>query len=209
MKRIDHPTNMLTIAIQAGGASNRMGSNKAMLPFLGKPLIARIVGRLSPIADEIFLISNQPELFGFLGIPIHTDTIPGIGPLGGLLAALTLASHPLVGIFACDMPFVNPDLVNAQADILNKENVDVVIPWIDQQYEPLHAVYRRDTCLPPVTKAIQAGSKRMISWFDAVRIHQMGVTSMQLFDPHGLSIMNVNTPEAFTLAEHLAREIEP
>ena len=75
---------MLTIAVQAGGESRRMGQDKALMPFLGQPLIQRVVKRLSAIADEIIITTNQPDSYRFLGLPLFPDTRPGHGALGGL-----------------------------------------------------------------------------------------------------------------------------
>jgi molybdopterin-guanine dinucleotide biosynthesis protein A len=185
-----------------------MGSNKALLPFMDEPLIARIIRRLTPMEAELFLVSNQPELFEFLDVPVYPDILPGKGPLGGLLTALTLASQPAVANIACDMPFVNPELLIAQMDLMTHEDVDVVIPRINEQYEPMHAIYRRETCLPQVRHAIQEGSTRMISWFQFVRVHPMDQASIQSTDPQMLSFTNVNTPEEFIQAEVLARKIQ-
>ena len=85
---------MLTLAIQAGGESRRMGSDKALLPFLGSPLVLRLFSRLAWIADEVLVTSNQPEPYRFLGLIPIPDLLPGLGALGGLYAALSAASHP-------------------------------------------------------------------------------------------------------------------
>ncbi|MFL7867205.1 MAG: molybdenum cofactor guanylyltransferase, partial [Anaerolineales bacterium] len=70
---------MLTICVQAGGESRRMGRDKALMPFLGRPLIQRVVDRLSPIADEIIVTTNNPDDYRFLGLPLFPDLKPGRG----------------------------------------------------------------------------------------------------------------------------------
>ena len=94
---------MLSIVVQAGGQSARMGENKALKPFLGRPLVQRVLERLAPIADELLLTTNQPEDFAFLKLPLFTDIKPGRGPLGGLYTALVSAKYPFVAVVACDM----------------------------------------------------------------------------------------------------------
>src|SRR5215208_4697543 len=119
---------MLTVCIQAGGQSSRMGEDKALKPFLGRPLIQRVVERLSPIADEMIVTTNRPDDYAFLNLPLFPDLKPGRGALGGLYTALASAKYPLVAIVACDMPFASPSLLKAASKMLMAEEVDVVIP---------------------------------------------------------------------------------
>ena len=109
---------MLSVVVQAGGQSQRMGENKALKPFLGRPLIERVVSRLGPIADELILTTNDPETYGFIGARKVADLRPGLGPLGGLHTALSAAQFETVAVVACDMPFANAALLVAAADIL-------------------------------------------------------------------------------------------
>src|SRR5512138_1558865 len=116
---------MLSVVIQAGGQSTRMGENKALKPFLGRPLIQRVLARLSPVADELIVTTNQPADFSFLSLPLLPDLRPGRGPLGGLFTALAAAHYPYVGVVACDMPFCSAELLAASAAILEQEAADV------------------------------------------------------------------------------------
>ncbi len=106
---------MLTVVIQAGGESRRMGQDKALLPFLGKPLIQRVIERVASLADELLVTTNRPEAYQFLDLPLFPDVIPGRGALGGLYTALSAASQPLVAVVACDMPFASPALLMGRA----------------------------------------------------------------------------------------------
>ncbi|MCX8063463.1 MAG: NTP transferase domain-containing protein, partial [Anaerolineales bacterium] len=78
---------MRSLVVQAGGESRRMGKDKALLPFLGKPLIQRILERLIPVVDEALVTTNHPERYGFLNVPLVGDVFPGRGALGGLYTA--------------------------------------------------------------------------------------------------------------------------
>ncbi len=199
---------MLTIAIQAGGQSSRMGQDKALMPFLGRPLIARLVERLGDLADELLVTTNHPAEFAFLGLPLFPDILPGIGALGGLYTALSAAREELVAVVACDMPFVLPDLVRAQCDLLLREGMDVVVPRSTEGLEPLHAIYRREICLPAVRAALQAGERKMIAWFPAVKVRVMEPPEVAAIDPDLRSFINLNCPEDFRQAEELARRLE-
>lgn len=192
---------MITLVIQAGGASSRMGQDKALMPFLGRPLIARVVERLAGLGDEVLVTTNRPEDYAFLNLPLIPDLLPGTGALGGLYTALHAANNPFVAVVACDMPFIDPRLLRAQIDLLEQEGVDAVIPRSLEGLEPLHGVYRRDTCLPAVKAALDRGDRRMISWFDAAKVRLMTPEEVAVVDPGFRSFINVNSPEEFQKAE--------
>ncbi len=194
----------LSIVIQAGGESRRMGQDKALLPFLGEPLILRVLRRLQPIADEVIVVARQPEALAFLGVKAVSDLLPGVGALGGLYTALSVARYPLVGIVACDMPFASAELLEEACRRLVQSGVDAVIPRTSLGWEPLHAVYRRETCLPPVERAIQRGERRLIAWHQEARI--LALTEEEAFPPY--AFLNVNTLEDLRMAEALAQEEE-
>jgi molybdenum cofactor guanylyltransferase len=197
---------MLTVAIQAGGQSSRMGEDKALKPFLGRPLIQRVIERLTPIADEIIVTTNRPEAYNFLTQRLFTDLKPGRGALGGLHTAIASASHPIVAVVACDMPFASASLIETASRLLVEEEADVVIAKSDEGYEPLHAVYRRDTCLPAIESAIDADQWRVIAWFPKVKVRVLIPEELKQSDPSGLAFWNVNTPEEFAKAEQIALE---
>jgi molybdopterin-guanine dinucleotide biosynthesis protein A len=196
---------MLSVSVQAGGQSSRMGENKALKPFLGRPLIERVVRRIESAADEILITTNEPGAFDYLGIRQESDLRPGVGPLGGLYTALAAARLPTVAAVACDMPFANAPLLVASAGILIKDDADVVIAKSPEGYEPLHAVYRRTTCLPAIEAALDSGQLRVISWFSRVRVRHLTDEELDRYDPERLAFLNVNTPEEFARAEAHAR----
>jgi molybdenum cofactor guanylyltransferase len=198
-------TGMLTVAIQAGGESRRMGQDKALLSFLGQPLIQRALTRITPIADEVIVTTNRPADYIFLGLPLFSDIHSGRGPLGGLFTALSSASQPLVACVACDMPFVSPGLLAFQARLLEAEAVDVVVPFPKEGYEPLHAVYRRESCLPAVEWALANEQWKLISWFSKVKVRALTTEECRQYDPTGLAFTNINTPQELAEAEDLAR----
>ena len=196
---------MLTVCIQAGGASSRMGEDKALKPFLGRPMIQRVIERLAPIADEIIVTTNRPEDYRFLGLRLTPDLKPGRGALGGLYTAVASASQSLVAVVACDMPFASPTLLEAASRLMVQEEADVVIAKTEEGYEPIHAVYRRATCLPAIEAAIDSDQWKVISWFPKVKVRVLTSGELKQFDPDGLAFWNVNTPEEFIQAEQLAR----
>ena len=209
---------MLTICVQAGGRSSRMGEDKALKIFLGRPLIQRVIERLAPIADEIIVTTNRPADYGFLNLRLFSDIKPDRGALGGLYTAIASATHPIVAVVACDMPFASPGLIEAMSRLLvdAEREADVVIARVASQeeragksgegYEPLHAVYRRDTCLPAIEAAIDADQWKVIAWFAQVKVRVLTPEELKASDPDGLAFWNVNTPEEFTKAEEIANK---
>ena len=185
-----------------------MGQDKALLPFLGQPLIVRVIERLKPIADEILITTNRPEAFQFLGLPLIPDAQPGRGALGGLYTALNAASHPLVAVVACDMPFVSRLLLSALQEALLATHADVALPVSADGAEPFHAVYRRLTCLPPILQVMQSGKWRVDSWFNQVQLYSMQSDEIRQYDPEGLCFWNVNTPEELKAAQQLAERLK-
>jgi molybdopterin-guanine dinucleotide biosynthesis protein A len=199
---------MLTVAIQAGGQSSRMGEDKALKLFLGRPLIERVIERLAPIADEMIVTTNRPAEYGFLNhalspLQIHliTDLKPGRGALGGLYTAVASAAHPFVAVVACDMPFASKKFLESACRQMVKREADVVIFKGKEGYEPLHALYRRETCLPAMESAIAADQWKVTSWFSKVKIDEVTVDEVKSLDPSGLCFWNLNTPEEFAQAE--------
>ncbi len=199
---------MLSIVIQAGGQSRRMGQDKALMPFLGRPLIQRVADRLRPIADEVIVTTNRPEDYRFLGLPLFRDLRPGRGALGGLYTALSSATCDVVGVVACDMPFASAKLIETAGRLLVEAEADVVIPESGEGLEPLHAVYRRATCLPAIEAAIAADQWKLIAWFPQVRVRVLQPTEVRLLNPSGLAFWNLNTPEEFSRAEALSKRMD-
>lgn len=181
-----------------------MGEDKALKPFLGRPLIQRVVERLESIADELIVTTNRPDDYTFLNLRLFPDLKPGRGALGGLYTAIASASHPLVAVVACDMPFASASLIEASAKIMDTEQIDVVIAKGDEGYEPLHALYRRETCLPAIESAIDSDQWKVIAWFPQVKVRVLTADEIETADPSGLAFWNVNTPEEFAKGESLA-----
>jgi len=185
-----------------------MGKDKALLDFLGEPLILRVINRVKAIADEVIVTTNHPEKFWFLDIKLVPDIIPHRGALGGLYTALSAAKHATAAIIACDMPFINPNLLIAEREFLIQKTADLVVPETENGMEPLHAIYRRDRCLQPILEAIKADRWRVDSWYEQVNLAPFPLDEIQKVDPNLLSFRNINTPQELQGAIRLAKEIQ-
>lgn len=192
----------VTVVIQAGGESRRMGQSKALVPFAGRPLMCRMVDRLSPVADELVITTNEADKLAFLKdefpdreIKLVPDLHEFRGALPGIHTALEAASHPFVAIVACDMLFASPRLVVAEAIALKESGADAVVPVNKHGYEPFHALYRKSGCLPAVRELLDAGDKRAQSFFDRVNVREFAQSEVLEAEPMGGCFINANTPD--------------
>jgi molybdopterin-guanine dinucleotide biosynthesis protein A len=132
--------------------------------------------------------------------------VQGVGALGGLYTALYAANYPYVAVVACDMPFASRELFAFEITLLHELGVDAVIPKTNGGTEPFHAAYRRETCLPHIFAAIQAGERRADAWFRQVNIRYLDPAEILPYDPNQLAFFNINTPNDLIEAEKIAVE---
>lgn len=193
-------TDKLTVAIQAGGKSSRMGTDKSFVPFLGRPMIEVVREAVEGLGDELILITNKPEPYAYLGLPMYGDLYPETGPLGGIYTAVASAAHPYVLTVACDMPWLNRPLLEYLVSL--RHEADVVVPRWEKYPEPLHAVYSK-ACLEPIKEKLDAEMYKITAFYGRVKLRFVGREEIERFDPEGRSFINVNTPEQ--LQEEQAR----
>ncbi len=185
-------TNNLTIAIQAGGKSSRMGVDKSFVPFLGRPMIEVVRDRVAGLGDEVILITNNPEPYAYLDLPMFGDIYPESGPLGGIYTAIHHASHPHTLVVACDMPWLNRPLLEYMVGL--RETADIIVPRWEKFPEPLHAIYSK-ACLEPIREKLEAQQLKITAFFGRVRLRFVDRPEIERFDPEGRSFANVNTPD--------------
>lgn len=203
----------LTVAIQAGGESRRMGRSKATVAFLGRPLIERIVERVAPVADEIVITTNEAENLAFLDeldLDCELRLVPDVyeerGALRGLYSALSAASNPCVAVVACDMVFASASLIAHEAVALQMRRADAVVPCNKFGFEPFHALYRADACLPAIAAAIEQGKVRARDFYEQVDLSRFEREDMEKAVPGGGCFANVNTPEELARMERSIQE---
>ena len=190
----------ITGVILAGGKSSRFGINKAFSEINGSRLIDIVAGLLTSIFTRTVLITNSPEEYSYLGLPIRKDLIRGLGPIGGILTGLEDISDEAGFFIACDMPFVSEDLIRYIVSV--RGEFDAVVPKIDWKIEPLHALYRK-SCLPVIRELIASGVYQTIKAFDRLNVRYLNEAEIKANDPQMRSFFNVNRPEE--LADTLNR----
>jgi FdhD protein len=187
-------TSGVTAVILAGGNSTRMKSNKALLPFSGELFIERIYRQLSALFPEVILVTNTPEFYRFLPCRMIPDEFPGLGSLAGIHAGLKESSTEHIFVVACDMPYLNSELIRQM--VSKSQGFDVVIPESDGGFEPLHAVYAK-SCLPAMEEALKNGTRKIVNCFDWSKVSVLSKDEISAVDPEFLSFRNINTPEEY------------
>ncbi len=191
----------VTPIVLAGGAGTRLGGvNKALLPLGGRRAIDWLLDALRPLGTEIVIVNNDGSLAGLPGTRLVADEAPGVGSLMGLYSGLRAVRTTLATATACDMPFVSTAVLRALVELAPGH--DVVVPVLEGQPEPLHAVYRT-TCLPAIDAALTAGRRRLIAFFPDVRVHYVPEAAVRAWDPALRSFLNVNRPEDLARAQAL------
>lgn len=183
---------MLTGAILAGGKSLRYGRNKALEVIRGRSLIEHAVASLCRLCDPVLMVANDLTLYLHLRVVLVQDAIPEQGPLGGIYTALLFSPHPWILAKATDMPLLVEDLARMMLTL--REGHDVVLPTLNDRYEPLLALYSR-RCLAPVAAALEKGERKIVSFFPKVRVKVLPEADWRTVDPEGLSFSNINTPQ--------------
>jgi molybdopterin-guanine dinucleotide biosynthesis protein A len=187
----------VSAAIMAGGKSRRMGRDKAWLDLGdGRPIVQRVIEVMHEVADEVFLVAND-ERFATLGLRVVPDRFPEGGALGGITTGVGAATHDVVLVAACDMPFLRPEVFRLLVE--RSGDHDVVMPKVGEDFEALHALYTK-ACLPAMERALASGKMRIISFFGDVRVLELGEDELRRVDPELRSFTNVNTPEELEAA---------
>ena len=192
----------ITGVIQAGGKSTRMGGQpKALMELGGRRIIDRVVEVMAAVTEDLLVVTNTPELYASLGIPMVPDVFPDGGSLGGIYSGLRAAAGGAAFTVACDMPFLMPAV--AKLVIARAEEADVVIPRAGAQLEPLHACYAK-SCRGPMESRLGTGRLKIVGFFEDVRVLVIPEEDVARLSPPGVVFMNVNTPAELERARILA-----
>jgi len=178
--------------ILAGGKSSRYGSNKALVKFNGTRLIERAVAAMKTVFQRVVLVTNSPDDYAFLELPMVQDLIKGLGPIGGIYTGLETISEKAGLFVACDMPFLQEGLLRHMVDV--RQDFDAVIPRMDWMIEPLHALYTK-SCLPVIEASIEAHEYQIVKCLQRLRVRYIEREELLAFDPKLLSFFNINEPK--------------
>lgn len=186
---------MIHVAVLAGGQSRRMGRDKALLQLGGQTLIERVLTAAHPLGYPRVIIGD-PTAYAYLGLPVHSDRRPGLGPLGGLYTALSTTAAPVL-LLACDLPFLTQDFLHHLVG--RRGPHQAVVPHTAAGLQPLCALYE-PSCLATIEAALQADQLGMRDLLSNLSLDLVREKDWQLYDEHGLLFANLNAPAEYERA---------
>lgn len=193
--------------ILAGGASSRMGTDKAQLSLGGRTFVARIAEALRAIATEISIVGARPE-DDEPRLPIVADVYRDCGALGGLHAAIRACRAPWAAVVSCDLPFVTGELFARLGD-LRTPDADAVAPLQpDGRAQPLCALYSTARCMERVERLLTDGERRPRVLLREARTRWVEPAELADLRDAELFFLNVNTPQDYARARELLNKCQ-
>jgi molybdopterin-guanine dinucleotide biosynthesis protein A len=186
--------------ILAGGASSRMGADKAGLALGGETLVARASRALAPVAARTSVVSSRGGHGGF-GLPVVPDVHAGAGALGGLHAALAACRAPWALVVSCDLPFVTPELFARLASFALDEPEAVAPVQPDGRPQPLCALYAVRACLGVAARLLVEGERRPRALLREVRTRWVSPDELSDLTRAEHFFTNLNTPAEYERAK--------
>ena len=186
--------------ILAGGASSRMGRDKALLDFDGVPLILHTARLLEPLVAEVTIVGS-PNRYAALGLRAITDVVQGQcsadkrshGPLAGIATALAATHSRWNLIVACDLPYLSAEWLDWLLSRALRSGGEAIIPRTERGIEPLAAVYRRE-CGARIAAAFERGVRKVSDAIAELRVDFVYPREWQRIDSSELILQNMNAP---------------
>jgi molybdopterin-guanine dinucleotide biosynthesis protein A len=183
--------------VVAGGRSQRMGRDKALLPWAGGTLLDHALARLREVTDDVRILSGPEPRYADRGVPVVVDAAPESGALVGVLSGLLALERPLGLFLAVDLPYVPATLLRHLMSLA--ADADVVVPVSPAGPEPLCAVYSRE-CLAPVRASVARGELKMTSFWSTLRVRQLDTQELRAFGDPARLFLNLNVPADYQRA---------
>ncbi|HZS10599.1 MAG TPA: molybdenum cofactor guanylyltransferase [Nitrospirales bacterium] len=180
-----------------------MGRDKRHLDVGGVGLLARVAEILGTVCGEVLIVTAEPEPHLHVGSGrLVTDEIPGKGTLGGIYTGLLHAAGPRALVVACDMPFLNAELLRWLAD--RDPAADVLMPRLATGLQPTHAIYSK-RCVDPLKRLLDAGEMKAqsLASHSGLAVTVINESDVRPHDPDLLSFLNLNTPADLEMARKL------
>jgi molybdenum cofactor guanylyltransferase len=198
---------MRSAVILAGGAGSRLGTEKALIKFGGRPLICWTAEKLQMAADEVIVVARDADQAAVLqrlisDVVFTCDSVLGFGPVAGLLSGMRCAKGSLAFATGCDLPFLNVNVIEKLYELT--EGNDAAVPIRPNGLnEPLHAVYGRRKMLLACEEALKNEERRIQAPLRRLKVNYVSVDLFRPMDPQLLTFFNINTQEDLEEAQRL------
>lgn len=190
----------ISIAVLVGGASSRMGEDKALKRLAGKPLVSHVVEALQPLSDDIFLVGKGAGDTRYNGLPFQRDRHNRRASLVGVYSALVAAKERYCLVVPCDMPFIEPGLARLMASFA--DGFDAVVPEGPTGWEPLFALYSK-SCLDLIARRISEERLKLGELLDGLRVRWVRQDEVGSVCDPARAFFNVNSPGDLVKAQAL------
>jgi len=181
--------------ILAGGASSRMGRDKALLEIGGVPLVVRTARLIEPLVASVTVVA-PPGRYETLGLRLLADDFPAAGPLGGVLTALRASAAEWNFVVACDLPYLRAEFIEWLLTRATASPKDAHVPESARGLEPLCSVYHA-RCRPILAAKFAQGVRKLVDALAGLNIEPVPESEWRQWDPEGLLLQNMNTPEDY------------
>jgi len=195
-----------TGVILAGGKNSRLPGEKKTFRRVGDDMmLTRIHSLFLKLFSEVIIVVNDPKDFIGWDMTVVTDIHPSRCALAGLHAGLFYASNPWAYVTACDVPFLNEQVIRHLID-QREAGAEVIVPRTDDGLEPLAAVYSRD-CIPLIENNLEKKIFMIKKFFRKKKIKEIPVSDLKKLDPSMQFMFNVNTLEDLKRARLLISKL--
>jgi molybdopterin-guanine dinucleotide biosynthesis protein A len=188
--------NRISGVVLAGGENKRFPALKSHLKINGVTLIERGLELLRCFCDEVFINTNNPELYSGYKTIMCGDVLPSRGPMSGIHSALMNAANQNLFVIACDMPFLKEEVLfyicQRHFESLEYEPYDATIPVYNGKVQPLCGIYRK-TVLVSLERHIFERRNSMYLYLGEINTNFIAESEINELDPHGSSFININT----------------
>ena len=193
--------------VLAGGKSSRMGADKALLRFCGRPMVEIAVEKLRGFCEVVTIAGNREDLAGFA--PVVRETRVDVGPAAGIEAGLGGASQAWAMFMPVDVPLIPGELLRGWAEaVVAREGVAASYLHCGRD-QSAFCMLRRE-CKRRLSEALEGGERRLGALLEqasngSLWVYDLDKVYGKSAEESALWFANVNTPEELAKAEAWAR----
>ncbi len=191
--------------ILSGGQNTRMdGRNKSFLKLGSKRFLDLIFETMSPLFNEIIIVTRQPEIYQEWDVIVATDLFEIHSPLAGIHAGLHRMQNKYAFVTSCDTPFLKKEVIQILIKAIEPQK-DAIVPSFNTYFQPLCAIYSKK-CRLLIEQLLQQQQVKVDQLFAQINIKQIDYSLFKTVDPKLISFFNINTREELATAQTLIKK---